>query len=116
MPPRLPSVFTDIGVGGFPVGPLSYKALQATPRAQEPAKDNYARFELKLRLPAPQALDLTKVKVIWSKEKETAEQEAQRKAEAARRKAERKEILTKLARFSKGAAMAAKTEVFKKAG
>ena len=61
----------DIGVGGAEVGPLSYKELQPTPRAQEPAKDNYTRFEYKLRL--PQKIDLTKVKVLWSKEKETAE-------------------------------------------
>ena len=27
LPPRLPKVFKDIGVGGFEVGPLSYKAL-----------------------------------------------------------------------------------------
>lgn len=111
-PPVLPKVFTDIGWGGFDVGPLSYKALQPTPRAGEPAKDNYARFELKLRL--PQQIDLTKVKVIWSKEKETAEQEAQRKAEAARRKEEKRQRLTKLAKFSKTSAQQAKAEVFKK--
>ena len=67
---------------------------------------------MKLRL--PEKVDLSKIKVIWSKEKETAEQEAQRKAEAARRKEERRQKLTKLVRFSKESSSAAKTEVFKK--
>ena len=70
MPPKLPNVFTDIGMNGAEVGPLTYKELQATPRPQEPTKDNYQRFELKLRLPAK--IDLSRVKVLWSKEKETA--------------------------------------------
>lgn len=67
----MPKVLTDIGIGGADVGPLTYKELQPTPRAQEPAKDNYTRFEFKLRL--PEKVDLSRVKVIWSKEKETAE-------------------------------------------
>ena len=58
---------------------------------------------MKLRLPSK--IDLTKVKVLWSKEKETAEQEADRKAEATRRKDEKRLKLSKLAKFSRASAI-----------
>jgi len=70
-PPDLPAAFTDSGLNGAPAGPLAYRELQATPRPSEPSKENYQRFEIKLRI--PEKIDLSKVKVLWSKEKETAE-------------------------------------------
>ena len=91
----------DMGINGAEVGPLTYKELERTPRPSEPQRDNYQRFEIKLRLPGK--VDLSRVKVLWSKEKETAEQEAQRKAEAARRKAEKRQKLSSLVQLSKNA-------------
>ena len=91
----------DMGINGAEVGPLAYKELQRTPRPGEPQRENYSRFEIKLRLPAK--VDLSKVKVLWSKEKETAEQEAERKAEAARRKAEKRQKLSSLVHLSQNA-------------
>ena len=62
-------------------GPLAYRKLQDTKRPTEITNDNYLRFEHKIRL--PKVIDLTKVNVKWSREKQTAEQEEARKAEIA---------------------------------
>lgn len=96
--PSMPAVLRENGLNGAPAGVLAYRDLRPTPRPQEPEKDNYQRFEIKLKLPTK--LDLKQVKVVWSKEKETAEQEQQRMAEAARRKEEKRLRLTKLVKFS----------------
>ena len=73
-PPEMPAAFKETGIDDAPAGPLAYHELRPTPRPQEPTKDNYQAYEIKLKL--PEKIDLTKVKVLWSKEKETAEQEA----------------------------------------
>ena len=44
-----------------------------TPRPDGPVSDNYSRFALNIKLQPK--IDLAHVKVLWSKEKETAEQE-----------------------------------------
>ena len=57
---------------------------------------------------------LDQVKVLWSKEKETAEQEAERKAEAARRKEEKRAKLARLVKFSKDCRQRQAGEVVKR--
>lgn len=77
--PPLPKYFSSTGDG-----PMAYRELQETKRPTEITNDNYTRFEHKIRL--PQTIDLSKVKVLWSKEKQTAEMEEARIAELARQK------------------------------
>jgi hypothetical protein len=61
----------DLGTEDSEGGPLTYRPLVASIKPEEPTVDNYQRFQMKVKL--PDKIDLSKVKVLWSKEKETAE-------------------------------------------
>ena len=67
-----------------------------------------------MKVKLPDKIDLSKVKVLWSKEKETAEQEQQRLAELARRKEENKQRLLGLMNFNNQAAQKSPSSYFKK--
>lgn len=82
-----------------------------TPRPDGPVSDNYSRFALNIKLQPK--IDLAHVKVLWSKEKETAEQEQQRKEELARKKLEKKKKLAKLVQFSQKCHKKEPAEFFK---
>ena len=86
--------------------------MQRTIRPQEPVSDNYSRFAFNMRIPTK--IDLSQVKVVWSKEKETAEQEQQRKEELARKKLEKKKKLSSFVQFSKKCNAKQPQEFFKK--
>ena len=79
--------------------------MQSLSRPLEPTFDNYARFECRLKLPKTLDLgDSSAIKVIWSKEKESAEQEQRRREEIARKLREQKQHLTKLVKFGQSCA------------
>ena len=61
----------DLGHEGTEKGPLAYRPLAPTMKPDEVTNDNYSRFQIKLKI--PKTIDLKNCKVLWSKEKETAE-------------------------------------------
>ena len=112
VPPQIPSVMMDLGTEDSEGGPLTYRPLVASIKPEEPTVDNYQRFQMKVKL--PDKIDLSKVKVLWSKEKETAEQEQQRLAELARRKEENEQRLQGLMNFNNQSAQKPPSSYFKK--
>ena len=73
-PPEIPRVLANLS--------QNYGLLPKTPTPSPPLVDNYTRFRFNIKLPTK--IDLKNTTVLWSKEKETAEQEAARKAELER--------------------------------
>lgn len=79
-------------------GPWAYRQLETLSRPVEPSFDSYQKFETSVKL--PKSLDLSSVKVLWSKEKETAEQENRRREEIARKLREQKQKLANLVKHA----------------
>ena len=74
IPPQLPIYFTDDQHKQV----LKNKPVQRNPVPSAPTTENFLRYRIGLNVSLPMKIDFSKVKVLWSKEKQDAEEEQRR--------------------------------------
>jgi hypothetical protein len=92
-PPFLPPYLTEDD------NPLKNKPVARTPQPNAPMTDNFVKYKINIQIPSK--IDLSQVKVLWSKEKENAEEERQRLEELRLKKEAEHKRLTNLVLFSR---------------
>jgi len=74
IPPPLPHYFTDDSLKHV----LKNKAVARTPMPGAPTSDNFLKYRISPNVNLPMKVDFSQVKILWSKEKEAAEEEQKR--------------------------------------
>lgn len=77
------------------------KPVQRTPVPGAPTSENFLRHRIGPNVQLPQKIDLLKVKVLWSRGREEAEEEERRKEEIRKQKEIQHRRLINLVTFSK---------------
>jgi hypothetical protein len=63
---------------------LKNKPVQKNPNPTPPTTENFLRYRIGLNVQLPMRIDFSKVKVLWSREKQDAEEEQRRLEEIKR--------------------------------
>jgi len=97
IPPPLPQYFTDDSFKHV----LKNKPVARTPMPGAPTTDNFLKYRISPNVNLPMRVDFSQVKILWSKEKEAAEEEQKRLEEIRLQKEREHKRLSNLVKFCK---------------
>eukprot|EP00347_Sterkiella_histriomuscorum_P018508 403345246 len=93
-PPFLPPYLTE------PDNPLKNKPVQQNPIPSAPMTDNFVKYRINLSNSLPAKIQLSSVKILWSRQKQEEEDEKQRMEFEKQRREKEHKILSELLNFS----------------
>jgi hypothetical protein len=97
IPPPLPHYLTEDSQKHI----LKNKPVARTPMPGAPTSDNFLKYRISPNINLPMRVDFTQVKILWSKEKEAAEEEQKRLEELRQQKEREHKRLCNLVKFCK---------------